>query len=42
VLVPALGLGLIAAVALLLANLIAIGPARAAARVRPALVLRSE
>jgi len=41
-LVPVLGLLAIAVSACLLANLIAIGPARAASRVRPALVLRSE
>jgi len=41
-LVPVLGLLAIAVSAFLLANLIAIGPARAASRVRPALVLRSE
>ena len=42
VVVPAVGLLAIAAGAFVVANLIAIGPARAAARVRPALVLRSE
>jgi putative ABC transport system permease protein len=41
-LVPVLGLLAIAVAAFLLSNLIAIGPARAASRVRPALVLRSE
>jgi len=40
--VPVAGLLVIALVACLLANLISVGPARAAARVRPALVLRSE
>ena len=42
VVVPALALCLIAAGALLLANLIAALPARSAARTRPAIVLRSE
>jgi hypothetical protein len=42
VLLPVLPLMLLAAVAVLLANLVALLPARAAARTRPAVVLRSE